>query len=247
MDDSWKVMVEAPRRLPRIDGHSTGENVKWCTRCSLSETNEPIPPSGNGIMYELVIIGPYAEAWCTSEVERLIRLMQVDAPALLLSAIYCPVEGATDPQRAQCQVHVETFVRLVSQPLVVVVGRMAPVSLGFDNRAVLAGRVGVWHDPDEDGAGCFVLFVDAPDGHNNHKVLDQLYPLPAMLNGEMSLMKLVGAGDCAFGECTEHSFMLDRNGIPWCKGHQWGGVDDGRVKKRARKKYGKHNRGAKKK
>jgi len=238
-------MVEAPRRLPTIEGFSANGNVKWCTRCSLSESNEPIPPSNSGKKYELVIIGPYSEAWCTGEVLRLTRLMQINDEALLLSAIYCPVETPTNSQRAQCQMHVETFMRLVAQPLVVVVGRMAPVSLGFDGRAHLAGRVGIWHDPGNEGAGTFCLFVDAPDGHNNHKVLDQLYPLPFMLNGDMSLMKLVGAGACAFGECTESTFVLDKTGIPWCKKHEWGGgVNDGRVVKK--KKYGKHNRGSKK-
>lgn len=243
--EPWKVMVEAPRRLPTIKGHSTGENVRWCTRCSLSEDHEPVPPSSGpakGSDGKLVIIGPYPEAWSTGEVERLIRLMQVSEPVLQLSAIYCQVEGASDAQRGQCQLHVETFMRLASQPIVVVVGRMAPVSLGFDSRAHLAGRVGIWHDPNEEGAGCFCLFVDAPDGHNSHRVLDQLYPLPKMLNGDMSLMKLIGAGNCAFGECTEHTFMLDKTGIPWCKKHQWGGgVNDGRVvkKKKSTPKKGK--------
>lgn len=246
MTDDWKVMVEAPRRLPSMgDAAWERQEVRWCARCSLSQSHEPIPPKDEDGYF--AIIGPHPDAWCVSEVARLIRLMKVEDDPLLLSAIYCPEESPTDSQRAQCQMHAEIFMRDASQPLVVVVGRMAPVSLGFDNRAHLAGRVGIWHDPVDDGAGCFVLFVDAPDGHNNHHVLDQLYPLPGMLNGTMSLMKLVGAGDCAFGECSDHTFMLDKGGIPWCKRHQWNGVDDGRVKKRPRKKYGKHNRGAKKK
>lgn len=227
-------MVQAPTKLLEV-----GElpNVRTCTRCSLHRTHTPQRPFLK--VGALTIIGPYPDSWETTEVGRLIRLMKVGDEQTHLSTVYCQSDSPTNAQRAQCQTHVENFMRVMGDALVVVVGRMAPVSLGFDNRAVLSGRVGIWHDPADERAGTFCLFVDAPDGHNNHKILDQLFPLPRLLAGDLSLMELVGVGKCAFGNCGLNVRWLDKTGIPWCRRHQWGGENDGRVvkvKKKSKKK-----------